>query len=769
MSKKVKERGKSFPIIIGVVAALTVFVIGFGVMLIMYNHWQNHLTERYAGLKGLFDYKASLWGDAFCLPLIVGAGITYILVFYKKVQRKRKLLFPIIAGVVGGAAGLAMQMQWVISDTTPLNWSIPEQHHFNYAGWYHAVFFVIICFLVSFISACLIQIDIYLLQNIDLSDSYEKNIYCFCQFLIWLSGILFLQLHYLDDYSDRFPQWGIILFWAVIGLAVLCGFRFVILKKKRSIQYFTPVIFAVIISTTLSFVSITKPSECDVSFLVSSILFSTLYVTNSENKAKMFFLALLFGSVTWLCNINVTVNLKSGNYLSAIVFALCCVLVPFVISLLDIRFFNKESKIYTFRYILILSFATAISVTLIVLANLSTLSTIIKEFDTIDNIKYEVGSFLISIIIPRYVEFTFSEIKRLEDERCGSKQIDNYKLSQYIIYFMLYASAVILLINCLYFNYSIQLDAWSLAVAGAALLIVVICCTMIKAVKRIGLSIVFLVFCYLSIVVYLILTGIHNTAIALNKFQTIFNSVSFWIVITLIVIYACTISVFITFSFMNNVALIRQKELKRETSISAMIIGVLSGLCYGLASYQLMLVQTVFYMIQMLIVTMLAFAVIPYLQASVLNPGGDVGILDNYARSSVMQDGFLYSAVVTVNPIVTISLLDRITKGYWIHGIILYVVYSLLLSPLWSYCVRNNVEHCYKKEARCKELCTQDSSNKEILCEQYNNLRIHLTVQNIIAIILSIPYSPIFMTRIIYDSHKDSRHRDDYRIGLLPR
>ena len=79
---------------------------------------------------------------------------------------------------------------------------------------------------------------------------------------------------------------------------------------------------------------------------------------------------------------------------------------------------------------------------------------------------------------------------------------------------------------------------------------------------------------------------------------------------------------------------------------------------------------------------MLAFAVIPYLQASVLNPGGDVGILDNYARSSVMQDGFLYSAVVTVNPIVTISLLDRITKGYWIHGIILYVVYSLLLAPL---------------------------------------------------------------------------------------
>lgn len=222
-----------------------------------------------------------------------------------------------------------------------------------------------------------------------------------------------------------------------------------------------------------------------------------------------------------------------------------------------------------------------------------------------------------------------------------------------------------------------------------------------------------------------------------------------------------------TLSVMNNVALIRQKELTRQISVSAMIIGVLSGLCYGLTAYQLLIIQTVFFMIQMLIVTMLSFAFIPYLQASVLNPGGDVGILDNYARSSVMQDGFLYSAVVTVNPIVTISLLNNIVNGYWFTGIFLYLSYSFVLAPIWSYCIRNNVEHCKKKEALYLELSEKASSNKEReeLSKQFNNLRVYLTVQNIIAIILSIPYSTIFLIKIVFESQE----KDDHSMGLLPR
>lgn len=765
--KNKKTQDKKLPIIMGALSAISIFILGFGVMLIMYNYWQNNLTDSYADLKGLFDYKASLWGDAFCLPLVVGAGVTYILVFLKKVKLKRRLLFPVLAGIVGGIVGFAMQMQWVISDTTALNWSIPEKHQFNYAGWYHAFFFVIVCFLVSFISANLIQIDAFLFKHNELISPYEEKIYSFCQYFIWLSGILFLQLHFLDDFSEEYPQWCIILFWTIIGVTVLCGFRLVLLKRKRTIKYYTPIIFAVVTSTILSFISISEPLKCDISFLISSILFSALYVSNSENKAKMFFLALLFGSVTWLCHINVSVQLDNGHIILAIVSAVCCILFPFVISILNIKFFEKQSKDYSDKFLIIISFASILSIILIVLANINTISTLTKGLEKIEDFKYEGGTFLIGSIIPYYVEYTFNEIKRIEDERYDSKVIDKYKLSQYIVYFLIYASALILLINCLYFDLSISFGTREIVIVVATVVIIAICCVLIKWAKSKKFSILFLVLCYLSISLYLIVTGINNTSLVLAKLQSFFDSISFWIVITLIVIYACTISVFMTLSFMNNVGLIRQVKMTRQITVSAIIIGVLSGLCYGLAGYQLLLIQTVFYMIQMLIVTMLAFAIIPYLQASVLNPGGDVGILDNYARSSVMQDGFLYSAVVTVNPIVTISLINNILKGYWAPAILLYFAYSIILAPLWSYCVRNNVEHCQKKEALYleKKEETASSKEKEELSKQFINLKIHLTIQNIIAIILSIPYSPIFIVKNIYDNHKNEGHG----MGLLPK
>ena len=65
--KNKKTQDKKLPIIMGALSAISIFILGFGVMLIMYNYWQNNLTDSYADLKGLFDYKASLWGDAFCL------------------------------------------------------------------------------------------------------------------------------------------------------------------------------------------------------------------------------------------------------------------------------------------------------------------------------------------------------------------------------------------------------------------------------------------------------------------------------------------------------------------------------------------------------------------------------------------------------------------------------------------------------------------------------------------------------------------------------
>lgn len=762
-----KTQSKRMPIIIGVAVALTVFAIGFGVMLIMYNYWLNNHTDNYTELKGLFDYKASLWGDALCLPLMIGAGITYILVFYKKVKYKMRLLFPILVSVVGGATGFIMQMQWVISDNTLLNWSIPEQHHFNYAGWYHAVFFVIICSSIAFIVACLIQIDTNLLKNIDLNNQYEMNTYSFCHFFIWFSGIWFLQLHCLDDYSEIFPQWCIIVFWTVVGLVFLCGFRLVFLRSKRDPKYFTPVIFAIIISTILSFVIISVPVENDVSFLISSIIFSVLYIYNSKNKAKMFFFAMSFGSLTWLFQLNISYQLKDGKIIFATFLALCCVLIPAIVSFWDVCFIEKCSSYYLFMHLLIISAALVISFLLVFLANIDGLSVMINGLDSVEHYKYEVGTFLIGSMIPLYVRYTFNRIKQIEEERQEPELIDKYKMSQYIIYFLLYASALILLINCLYFNFSIELERWEIFLIVVTTVLVILLCLMMRLTNNENISILLLILCYSTVFLCLIATGIQNTSLVFSRFGTVFGSFTFWIIITIIVIDSCTLSIFMTISVLNNVALIRQKPMSRQVSVSAIIIGIFSGLCYGIAAYQLLIIQTIFYMIQLLVVTMIAFAIVPYLQASILNPDGNVGILDNYARSGVMQDGFLYSAVVTVNPIVTIGLINNIAAGHWFSAVLTYFAYSIVLSPLWSYCISNNVYHCQKKKELCDEIINKKItySAKKNLEDQYNSLKTYLTIQNIIAIILSMPYTIIFLMMTIYENSE----KDDCSLGLLPK
>ncbi len=45
-----------------------------------------------------------------------------------------------VAGICG-FIGMVIQAEWLISDSTVLNWTIPQQHYFNLAGWYHSIFF----------------------------------------------------------------------------------------------------------------------------------------------------------------------------------------------------------------------------------------------------------------------------------------------------------------------------------------------------------------------------------------------------------------------------------------------------------------------------------------------------------------------------------------------------------------------------------------------------------------------------------------------------
>ena len=91
-------------------------------------------------LLGLFDYKAATWGDAICLPIMCFCLVAFTHYNNDKGHTRKKIIY--IITIIAIFLAILTQGSWLWSNTTKLNWSIPIHHHFNLAGWYHSVFFI---------------------------------------------------------------------------------------------------------------------------------------------------------------------------------------------------------------------------------------------------------------------------------------------------------------------------------------------------------------------------------------------------------------------------------------------------------------------------------------------------------------------------------------------------------------------------------------------------------------------------------------------------
>lgn len=183
-----KEKIKT-SVILGMILALFIMVSGFGMMLFLWN------TISYPkDLLGLFDYKAATWGDAICLPIMCFCLVAFIHYNNDKGHTRKKIIY--IITIIAIFLAILTQGSWLWSNTTKLNWSIPIHHHFNLAGWYHSVFFIMM-FGVITCGICKLAIQVK-----DRKDNYS----IFEQVLFGgmiASGSAFLLLHCFDDYSDK--------------------------------------------------------------------------------------------------------------------------------------------------------------------------------------------------------------------------------------------------------------------------------------------------------------------------------------------------------------------------------------------------------------------------------------------------------------------------------------------------------------------------------------------------------------------------------------
>jgi hypothetical protein len=145
-------------------AAILTFIAGFGVMSVLYitGSWP-------AGVRGLYSFKSATYGDALLIPLLIAILVNTYLSLPRRGHDRQILL---IAAIPGICIGVIIQWLWLHSSHPALNWTLPDPHTFNYAGWYHAAFLTVIC---GFLSSILIGIlvDLRGLTRTNQSDFYR--------------------------------------------------------------------------------------------------------------------------------------------------------------------------------------------------------------------------------------------------------------------------------------------------------------------------------------------------------------------------------------------------------------------------------------------------------------------------------------------------------------------------------------------------------------------------------------------------------------------
>ena len=186
----------------GTVSAIFVFLLGFGMMFLLWKTIGNPYN-----LPGLFYYRAATIGDGICLPVLVASGIAFLEFNKGCLIKESKKIVAYILTIAALVIAVLIQASWLIRNDTALNWTIPVQHHFNIAGWYHSLFFVVMFGVIAYLFSCVWKMI-----------RRKCGEYTYFEYMLlmvmFFSGSLFLLMHITDDYKEY--SLGILFFVFVI-------------------------------------------------------------------------------------------------------------------------------------------------------------------------------------------------------------------------------------------------------------------------------------------------------------------------------------------------------------------------------------------------------------------------------------------------------------------------------------------------------------------------------------------------------------------------
>lgn len=658
-------------LIIGISSATAIFAFGFGTMYVLWN-----IIGTSGKLPGLFYYKAATIGDGICLPVLIGSSMAFIqynkyLLTYS--NYKRSIFMAIIASIFA----VIIQASWLVNNDTVLNWSIPISHHFNLAGWYHSLFFIVMFGIITY---QLSEIW-YVIRNKQIEYSwFEKVLFM----LFVLSGTQFVLIFVSDDYGQYFSM-VFLLMGVAIGILILFS---IYLKSANKLLFkeLLPVIFAGIFGAYSVSTYICVPSQGDVAIALGGAL-CTCFLWRVE---KYSFSQIIYKDICtvlfYSCSLYIISGLHNAIELFFASLYLC------VITIICEKLFNGEvryrsfSLIVTEIYIIIHSFS---------------------EGETIIGILIEpIFTIIVYILFNKEIRDYFSVIVNAEEAQ-NKNHINRteFKQRKGKAYFQIAFGilAIVILISRWLLDIAksnkikIEVGIINIPIRFIIVLLISSCVLFIlgmKQNKKYLVSKIIAVFltCFMFIILFLI--NIINIGVLPSLVWTPLK----WIML-LCSIFACLGSAILSaHGYYMNVVWLRgltKKYLAIVMAFIQFIGGIISNL---FATILILCQQTWIHLILILIVTIIVYIAIPILNARVIQYEHDIyHVVGNSSLGGIAQDGLMITLVVffaAYIPCVYISIINVIDINA-VFGAIALICAAF--SPV-GFCMHNNVEHLERQK-----------------------------------------------------------------------
>ena len=781
MNRSEENQYRIEPYIGGIVLGACVFFAGFVMLNIMWMHWKAANPD--SSLPGLYYYKAATIGDGLCLPLLVFSLSCYS--FLNRIEsyetRKKARRRSCLIGVASAIVGLVIQVSWLLREGGGHNWTIPEDHHFNYAGWYHAFFFVCMFGVIAFFLAETFQNRKYGVSDLSRVDHLLFGILSF-------SSAYYIMLQRLDDMSDNYSDTSIIIGSGIVVFLMISLLIF--FSKKNGSMILIGFCFSSIVSAAgMAFLS--KQHSFDNIVYPICIFFVSFTFLETENEEKW---ASIRTVIEQLLYISIPVLIINTVYLScvnenkfSIFVALCVFLIPALNYVLLTKKYNR-------RRMPILSFLTehilTISLQLIILTVIILLSNhLILNQDRL----YIFDLFLSALVFLlgfKSISQIFNSL--IEEEK---RVINGEKSKKFLSNSRMYTYGKIILITVGLIIYLICAPSGVIHVTSLIHIINVLPDTRRRIAICLFLIATALLLLYLDIILEIGL--FHRNKKNENKVCW-GSSVLFGIVyllsvycmylvnkpyeIKLDVVHICSIfqiigcSALVAESYYSNIYCIRDVDNKKDYILNSIIIllGSMMFLVFSIVpSYgpTFCLGEGVFNVEAMIIGIVgntLILVVYPYLLF--FSTCVTCFKSDHYLegpQGEVAKNGFLAVMIAfaagAMPVYISIANMATIRTSLAVLGLILYLY-------CWvEYCTENNVNHLIDVEMKAIEKIEKSEEKYDYEKKRLTALQNHLQRQNLISLFSLLLYCIIPITKIIITNmpvYSKDEDFDKYLISL---